>query len=347
MNRKTQIKSSAPFSFRRHREKGFHVYLFIIITILLFWSLPKGVCEKIRSSFVFLHQNLFALHSDTSRNTSLQEAQILFLRDQVRGLEERLRAYETAQGSLKIFPQILTPYFQNVTSARVVYRDPSYWGSSCWVNVGKKEGVQKNAPVLSGNVLVGLIDYVGETQSRVRLITDMGMQPSVIVFRGDVDVGLVRERARELISSLYRLSEDSLSTQDRSGYIQWLEGLISSIQGKGEYQTSLRGVLSGNGGPLWKKESQILFGDGFCFSEGQNISVGDILVTTGLDGVCPPGLFVAEVTKVNTPLEGACSYKLEARSLAGDLPHLSSVLILPAMAFNPNDRPDIFGLLWD
>jgi hypothetical protein len=54
-------------------------------------------------------------------------------------------------------------------SAKVIFREPSLWGSTLWVNVGQrtnrlleKQLVVKNSPVVIGTTVVGIVEYVGE-----------------------------------------------------------------------------------------------------------------------------------------------------------------------------------------
>src|SRR5687767_2149969 len=59
--------------------------------------------------------------------------------------------------------------------ATVIYRDPTSWSSALWINVGEEDNriygttlITRNSPVVEGNCLVGVVDYVGKRQSRVR-----------------------------------------------------------------------------------------------------------------------------------------------------------------------------------
>ncbi|BEU43693.1 rod shape-determining protein MreC [Chlamydia psittaci] len=342
------IKTTGSVFYRRHRKNRVYVYVVIALSITLLWSLPKPFYENIQKRFVVWYSRVFMNHAEVSSTScSIQDTENIILKDRIAILEERLQAYEVAYHTPPLFPEILSPYFRKLITSRVIYRDPSHWGSSCWVDVGSEHNIQKNSSVLSGKVLIGLVDYVGEKQSRIRLITDVGMQPSVIAVRGGIQAWLVKDRIQDLSKQIERLSDAYILEKDKYEKIYQLDELNISIQCGDENTLLLRGTLSGKGGPLWKDETLTLHGEGFCFSDGKGLRVGDLLVTTGLDGVFPPGLLVAEITKVCLPREGACSYKIEAKSLAADLMNLSSVLILPAMEFNPNDRPDIFGLLWD
>ena len=63
--------------------------------------------------------------------------------------------------------------------------------------------------------------------------------------------------------------------------------------------------------------------------------MGDILVTTGMDGVFPADLKIAKVTKIESLKEGDYYYTLEAKPLSKQLEDLSAVIILPALGNFP------------
>lgn len=76
---------------------------------------------------------------------------------------------------------------------------------------------------------------------------------------------------------------------------------------------------------------------GFTYEKGSKLpsiallSVGDLLITTGLDGVFPAGLHVGVVSKVDILQEGQCFYRLEAIAAAGGFDDLNFVSVLPAL----------------
>ncbi|MFZ4674064.1 MAG: rod shape-determining protein MreC [Chlamydiia bacterium] len=59
------------------------------------------------------------------------------------------------------------------------------------------------------------------------------------------------------------------------------------------------------------------------------IQVGDLLVTTGFDGVFPKGLQVGVVKKIDPLKEGGYAYALEASPVVHELLYLDHVQILP------------------
>jgi hypothetical protein len=116
-----------------------------------------------------------------------------------------------------------------------------------------------------------------------------------------------------------------------------------------------KGELSGMSHPLFRSRSQVLKGIGFNydFADAESaardlrtgeifdgskkrtplslLQIGDLLVTTGLDGVFPSGFRVGIVSKVETLHEGASSYEIEAMPAAGNLDDLSQVFVLPPL----------------
>lgn len=197
--------------------------------------------------------------------------------------------------------------------ARVIFRSPTSWNSSFWVNVGEshnqtlgRTAIAKNSPVVVGHSVVGVVEYVGEKQSRVRLITDSGLTPSVRV-------------KRSIGNETYYLA---------------------------------KGELQGSGKPIWRTGGTLLKGVGFNYefadAEGPArelrtgqpvtdqkrlpplpiIQVTDLLVTSGMDGVFPAGLQVATITKIKPLEEGDYYYEIEAMPTAGNMDSLDLVFIL-------------------
>lgn len=192
----------------------------------------------------------------------------------------------------------------DVVPAKVIFRSPIAWESSLWINVGKatnaqlgREVVAYHSPVVEGKSIIGVIDYVGEKQSRVRLITDSGLTPSVRACRGKL------------------------------------------LLAKGE--------IHGCSQPLWRSQKHLLKGTGFNYDfpdqtlpEGiELLKEGDLLVTTGLDGVFPPNLQVGKVTKIAESKEGDYFWELEAHPTASHLDDLDYLFVLKPVGYEADDRP--------
>lgn len=116
-----------------------------------------------------------------------------------------------------------------------------------------------------------------------------------------------------------------------------------------------KGVLQGSGQIERRSRNHLLKGIGFnCdFADSQAparelrtgkaidsplptlplIQEGDLLITTGMDGVFPMGLPVAEVTAVYPLKEGAYAYDIEATPIVKNMDILQTVCIIPKSDF--------------
>ena len=66
------------------------------------------------------------------------------------------------------------------------------------------------------------------------------------------------------------------------------------------------------------------------------LKAGDLLVTTGMDGIFPAGFWVATVSKVDVLREGACAYEIEANAPRRAISTISQcVTVLPPVHFEP------------
>lgn len=262
----------------RKRPSRSIIYLLLVTLIVLL--LPFTLSEKLRSFAMSFTAPIW------NKITFVDQGEIARLKNQVKFLEIENNQLKN-QSADKSFKSGAFP-------AKVIYRSHSAWQSTLWINVGY-DSVPfslKNAPVLKGDVVVGVIDEVKAGQSRVRLLSDPSLNPFVRVVR------------------------------------------------KGVYLA--KGEMNGRAKPAFRRPGTTLLGTGFNYDfpdkEGPAkglrediLKPGDLLVTTGLDGVFPKGLKVARVVKVFPLKEGDFYYDLEAESLAGTLNDLEQLHVIPPM----------------
>ncbi len=242
---------------------------------------------------------------------------------------------------------------------RVIYRDPACWGSTLWINLGALDNhryggdvVAKNSPVLLGDSVIGVVEYVGKKRSRIRLITDQNLHVAVRAVRGEGTQHFITYHVDQL-----------------QKYLEWFHGqnteLLTTLDGiRAKLQTSCKveflakGEVFGASQPLWRSRNQHLQGVGFNYDfaddkggerelrsgelledigKGEGIRLiekGDLLVTSGMDGVFPEGLCVGIVTYVAPLKDSDIAFEIEAAMTAGNLDDLSYVTILPPIPYH-------------
>jgi len=241
-------------------------------------------------------------------------------------------------------------------SGKVIFREPVSWSSCLWINLGERHNqlvgktiVAKNSPVVVGTAVIGMIEYVGQKLSRVRLITDSGVVPSVRVVRG-VQQNQVLLRSVQALLKALGIRQDVSGAEET---VKVLKQLETSLEAERSNLYLAKGELYGSSFPLWRARGHFLHGVGFNYDftdeEGparhlktgepmealggghfiELVKPGDLLVTTGMDGVFPSNLQVAQVITVHPLREGACAFDLEAKTLISNFDDLEFVSVLP------------------
>lgn len=396
---KTPLKRAQNQSPPVRKKAPHRPYFLLIFFFLCLMSLPRSVSEQIRSvaicSFApgwmglhFLKEKTLLLMTlptlpvQTKREYErvLQENQQL--RSELGRVQEWLAHEERLHQETLRYQQVAlhktqSSFFERRAvelqsqldlalrsfPARVSFRQPASWSSSCWINVGERDNEQlgealicKNSPVIASGSVVGVIEQVGRFQSRVRLLTDSSLVLSVRAVRGNELNRHLLTQLNPLITALEHRQDVFASSADKQAALQALLRLKAALSIEADSLYLAKGELRGSSTPLWRSRLSTLKGVGFNYDfpdqEGPArnlrsgeaygiakkapplslLTVGDLLVTTGLDGFFPPGLKVATVSRMGLLKEGSSSYDLEAIPTVGDLDSLSQVFVLPPYA---------------
>lgn len=223
-------------------------------------------------------------------------------------LRARLDGARDALSQLKMLRQELFSPEVEATAAPVISRSPLSWNSRLWIGVGSRHGehIQKNSPVVVGDTLVGIVDEVYPKKALVRLITDPDLIPSVRAKRG------------ELLLAKGELHGSKRTEWRRRGTL--LEGEGFNYDFEDSY------------GPGRDLRSGASLDPEVAVDPVPLIMVGDLLVTSGMDGLFPEGLKVAEVTRIHVLREGDYYYDLEALPACKNLEEIKFVFVLPPTA---------------
>lgn len=363
------------------RSQSYKKYIILGGALFLLASLPNFFVEKFRGGTIgatsWIFRGVNKILDAQSYEKERLEGENHLLRVELGKLRALLEQREK-MGSLyqELKASNLTPrrceeieYLAGIicqaVPARVIYRDPGSWSSTIWVNVGDETNrvlgrsvIQKNSPVILGRSVVGAVDYVGKKQSRIRLISDVALTPSVRAARGYQQNMFLAESIDVILRHLSARNDGAISNQEKLGMKAVLESVKEKISVDNSCWYLAKGVLQGVATPLCRSVNHTLRGVGFNYdfpdAEGparelasgkvmdtQSITPpipiiceGDILVTTGMDGVFPPGLRVAEVTRIFPLREGAYTYELEAVPVVGNLDTLQTVFIIPPVGYS-------------
>lgn len=148
----------------------------------------------------------------------------------------RLSEVEQTDKRLEELLQMRSMLEGDVLVANIIGRDPLPWFSTLTIDKGERDGVHKNAAVLSPFGVVGQTMATGRHAARVLLLTD---------HNSGIDAVVQRSRARGIV-------EGGLDEHCVMKYLK----------------------------------------------RGEDVEVGDRVVTSGLDGIFPKGIMVGEVTRV-------------------------------------------------
>jgi rod shape-determining protein MreC len=343
------------------------IYFFIISIVFGFlFLIPHTNVDRAREFFIFLVQRPLKVFNSAKALTKTDLLEDLRLenyrlKEQIQFLQKQLELGEVVaekksdlqrlsdsndwvkRRKAEIFQQ-LQMYSRGVV-ARVIFRETAFWRSCFWINVGTETNgdgdpitIGINSPVVVGTHVVGIVDYVGKKTARVRCITDSGVVPSVRIVRGGENMKTFLLQIQKLLARITVvdfLGKETLQ-KELLKVLQMQEKEETLYLAKGE----LQGCVQGSCQFYCRSRRPLLQGVGFNYDfadeegAGRNLTPdlvkkGDLLITTGFDGVFPAGLEVAYVTKIYPLQEGAVAYDLEAMALIDNFDALSFVTILP------------------
>lgn len=362
---------------RRNKTKPL---LYLVAAILLVIIFPKPASMNMRGLFMSFMAPMWSFVSSAPTEQGIEQlrlqAENQLLHNELEYWQElyqqehdlnsqlaHLHELEHEDQKLQDLEQLIKPQLEAIP-ARVIFRSPNTWSSSLWINVGSRDNEQlgktiitKMSPVVIGTSVVGVIDYVGKKQSRVRLITDSAVAPSVRAVRGHA-------QNRRLIDAIASLKQElSERFPENETVLEELSAIYHRLSADSHSAYLAKGEVRGSSEPLWRSPRSLLYGVGFNYdfadsfgpardlrtgepigTEGEAISIleeNDLLVTTGMDGIFPAGLHVGRVIRVEMLQEGDYYYELQAVPTAGNLNELSLVFVIPPQGFDREDQPSI------
>ena len=137
--------------------------------------------------------------------------------DQIRGEDARLRQL--------LDWQTRTPW--KLKLGNVVLREPSNWWKTVQINLGSRDGLRENLPVLTVDGLVGRVSSVSFDHAQVVLLGDPNCRVSALILNDARDHGVILAAASPMDSSLVDLgflSHNAILTPGQSVVTSGLGG---------------------------------------------------------------------------------------------------------------------------
>jgi len=211
------------------RQKHFIALGSVTLAAVLVLNLPAGASAHLKRGVGSLFLPLFGLVSGaqqlprktidelTPRSQLLKE--INGLRQENQQLKiQQLQANATAQENNQLRAQLGWKQQQpwNLKLARIVLRDPANWWRTVEIDLGSRDGLTNNLPVLTSDGLVGRISSVGYATSQVVLLGDPNCRVSARVANPAHDMGILTANG-PLDNSLLTLTYLSSSAKLKAG----------------------------------------------------------------------------------------------------------------------------------
>lgn len=175
-----------------------------VLLALVFLNLPSPATARLKLALSGLFLPLFGLAGSAQKlgdsagmralpkNTLIAEVQKLRRENEDLKIQA-MQAQETARenGLLReaVNWQKTRPWTKRL--ARVIARDPANWWRTLLIDLGTKDGVGKNMPVITPDGLVGKILDAGASSSRVVLLGDPQCRVPAVVDNPGRDTGIV------------------------------------------------------------------------------------------------------------------------------------------------------------
>jgi rod shape-determining protein MreC len=217
------------------KQKNYLTLGVVTLVAVLLFSLPPRVTGRLKLAMGSLFLPLLGLASTAQQLPVAAADAVLTRRELLRQVENFRRendqlkvlalqadatARENEQLRTLVGWQRQVPW--KLKLANVVLRDPANWWRTVEIDLGTRDGLVDNLPVLTADGLVGRVSSVGYTRSQVVLLGDPNCKASALVENAAHDTGVI-SASGPLDNSLVELTYLSGSANLKPG-----QGVITS-----------------------------------------------------------------------------------------------------------------------
>jgi rod shape-determining protein MreC len=219
------------------KQKNYLALGAVILVALLLFSLPPKATGRLKLAIGSLFLPLLGLAS-TAQQLPVAAADAVLSRRELLQLTENLRrendqlkvlALQTAaafrendQLRAALERQRKLPW--KLKLANVILRDPANWWRTIEIDLGSRDGITNNLPVLTAEGLVGRVSSVWPAHSQVVLLSDPNCKASALVENQAHDTGII-SASGPLDNSLVELTHISSGANLKPGQSVVTSGL--------------------------------------------------------------------------------------------------------------------------
>jgi rod shape-determining protein MreC len=211
----------------------------IILTIVVL-KLPPRVATQFKLAIGSLFLPLFGLSSTASGtaekagNAVMPRSELLKQNEQLRRENAELHVQMQREAEFERENEQLRAMlgFQKVApwklrAAHVIARDPANWWRNVQIDLGKRDGLKPDMPVLIADGLIGRISEVSDTRARVVLVGDANCRVAAAVYDVvtnprvpvKVDEGVITTGASALNDNIVELGYLSRASGIKAGQL--------------------------------------------------------------------------------------------------------------------------------
>ena len=176
----------------------------VVLLTLTILNLPSQTTARLKLGIGSLFLPLFGLASSSQHlvgaagDSVVPRRELLKVNEDLRRENQQLRlqarqAEDTARENARLRRlltwQQRTPW--KLKLARVVLREPANWWRTVQIDLGSRDGLRVNLPVLTTDGLVGRLSSVSLTRSQVVLLGDPNCKVSARVENETRDIGII------------------------------------------------------------------------------------------------------------------------------------------------------------
>jgi rod shape-determining protein MreC len=186
------------------RKKHYLAFGAVALAAVLILSLPTQVTSHLKLALSSLFLPLLGL-THTVRQLPAAAAEAVLPRgellkelEQLRRENEQLKIQLQQAAALARENDLLRAQIGwqrqmpwKLKLARVILRDPANWWHTVQIDLGKRDGLRENLPVLTPEGLVGRTAAVGDSRAQVILVDDPNCRVSACVLNPARDVGIL------------------------------------------------------------------------------------------------------------------------------------------------------------